>query len=49
MSGFDLDNLLEYDPPSHLCEKCFAINTPTLTPAAEQAQDPGNRLDDYAP
>jgi hypothetical protein len=30
MSQFDLDSLLQFDPPSHLCEKCFAINQPSL-------------------
>jgi hypothetical protein len=30
MPQFDLDWLLQFEPPTHLCEKCFAINQPAF-------------------
>jgi hypothetical protein len=38
MSRFDLDSLLDYDPPSYLCQKCFAINQPSFKNYDEDSQ-----------
>jgi hypothetical protein len=39
MAGFDLDSLVEFQPPTHLCENCFAINQPDFRAYGED-EDP---------
>jgi PLD-like domain len=35
MSQFDIDDLLEFDPPRYLCKKCFAIDQPPIDQYSE--------------
>jgi hypothetical protein len=43
MPGFDIDSLLQFDPPRHMCVKCRALNYP-IRSAAQQAGGERTRL-----